>query len=71
MEYIETFTKKQLCPTLYINWYSIPSPLPHNRIPAYDWCRVLAGSGRFYFDPANWHFELESDALLFALRWSS
>ncbi len=38
-----------------------------------DWCRVHMSEGQFYFQystHSRWYFELERDALLFAMKWS-
>ena len=53
-------------------WYSVPCTANTDTdILAFHWCLDHTSSGKFYFCICDWHFELESDALLFALRWGS
>jgi hypothetical protein len=53
-------------------WYAIKAPTLANVKHAHEWCRMQESSGRFYrhYTNTRWWFEIEADAVLFALRWS-
>ena len=53
-------------------WHSAPCPSTTEiEIAAFYWCLDHTSPGKFYFCVCEWWFELESDALLFTLKWGS
>lgn len=53
-------------------WYAVTAPDRSRVSEAAAWCRQWPSTGKFYYHYTNtrWWFELESDAVMFSLRWS-
>ncbi len=55
-------------------WYTVKAPVESKLIPAACWCNNHPSTGKFYshyFTTPYWWFELERDALLFAMKWGN
>ncbi len=52
-------------------WYAVTPPAGLDVVTAFHWCKYHFSTGRFYnkYNTVCWYFELESDALLFTLKW--
>ncbi len=54
-----------------LDWTKVPGPQQEVAYKAQEWCRANGSDKRFYkhYASRSFWFELESDALLFQLKW--